>query len=81
MVASSFSSSNWLSSAPVAMAATLAVGFAGFPFPCAFIQTLELGVEYSSLLNECKLSELVLLTLSKLVVFVIAVDTLRSEPP
>lgn len=45
------------------------------------MQTLELGVEYSSLLNECKLSELVLLTLNKLVVFVMAVDTLNSEPP
>lgn len=82
MVASSFSSSSWLSrEPPVAMAATLAVGLAGFTLPRLFRQTLELGVEYSSLLNECKLSELVLVTLSKLVVLVMAVDTLSNEPP
>lgn len=64
------------------MAATLAVGLLDLFFASPlFMQTLELGVEYSSLLNECKLSELVLLTLNKLVVFVMAVDTLNSEPP
>lgn len=84
IVASSFSSSNWLSNEPVvAVAATVAVGLVDLLFACPLLmQTLELGVEYSSLLSECKLSELVLLlTLNRLVVFVIAVDTLKSEPP
>lgn len=82
IAASSFSSSR-LSVETVAIAATLAVGLdvltlIGWP---AFKQTLEFDAEYSSLLNECKLSEFVLLTLSKLVVFVIAVETLNNEPP
>lgn len=84
IVASSFSSSSCLSCEPVAIAATLAVGLNVFSltgWPVGFKQMLELGVVYSSLLKECKLSELVLLTLSRLVVFVIAVDTLKSEPP
>ena len=83
IVASSFSFSNWLSNEPVAVAATLAVGLVDLLFAWPLLMhTLELGVEYSSLLSECKLSELVLLlTLNRLVVFVIAVDTLNSEPP
>lgn len=82
IVASSFSSS-CVSCEAVAIAATLAVGLdvLTLTWP-AFKQTLEFGVVYSSLLNECRLSEFVLLvTLSRLVVFVIAGETLNSEPP
>lgn len=84
IVASSFSSSSCVSCDPVAIAATLAVGldvFTLIAWPGFRTQTLEFGVVYSSLLSECRLSELVLLTLSMLVVFVIAVETLSNEPP
>lgn len=81
IVASSFSSSKL--SVGAAIAATLAVGLDVFTFTPGwpgFIQTLEFVAEYSSLLSECRLSEFVLLTLSRLVVFVIAVETLNNEP-
>lgn len=85
IVASSFSpSSSCVSCDAVAIAATLAVGLDVFTLTvCAgfMTHTLEFGVVYSSLLSECRLSELVLLTLSILVVFVIAVETLSIEPP
>lgn len=86
IVASSFSSSR-LSCGTVAIAATLAVGLDVLIFTgrLGFRHTLEFVAELSSLLNECRLSEFVLLTdtLSRLVVFavVIAVETLNSEPP
>lgn len=89
IVASSFSSSSCASCDALAIAATLAVGLDVFTLtvPLATVwlgcktQTLEFGVVYSSLLSECRLSEFVLLTLSILVVFVIAVETLSNEPP
>ncbi|KAL0130199.1 hypothetical protein PUN28_002052 [Cardiocondyla obscurior] len=77
IVASSFSSSR-LSVGAVAIAATLAVGLDVLiliPGWLAFKQTFEFVAEYSSLLSECRLSEFVLLTLSRLVVFVIAIGT------
>lgn len=82
IVASSFSSSR-LSVGTAAIAATLAVGLDVLTLTGwlgGFKQTLEFATEYSSLLSECRLSEFVLLTLSRLVVFVIAVETLNNEP-